>query len=36
MPTIKKVAKKVGKFIIDNKDKIIAVGKNIIDNIYGK
>lgn len=35
MPTIKKVAKKVGKFIIDNKDKIIAVGKNIIDNIMG-
>ena len=23
MPTIKKVAKKVGKFIIDNKDKIM-------------
>lgn len=35
MPTIKKVAKKVGKFIIDNKDKIIAVGKNIIDKIRG-
>lgn len=35
MPTIKKVAKKIGKFIIDNKDKIIAVGKNIIDKIRG-